>query len=100
LTAADEELRGKLRGLLGDEALLSSPEAVAPYLTDHRHLFQGAALAVARPRTVDQVASLLAFCNTHRIAVVPHGGNTSYCGGATPDGSGRQLVVSMPPMTR
>ena len=30
-----------------------------------------------------------------RIGVVPHGGNTSYCGGATPDGSGAQLVLSL-----
>lgn len=47
------------------------------------------------PRTVDQVSALLAFCNEQRIGVVPQGGNTSYCGGATPDESGRQLVVSL-----
>ena len=27
--------------------------------------------------------------------MVPHGGNTSYCGGATPDESGTQLVISL-----
>ena len=42
-----------------------------------------------------EVSRVLAFCNEHRIAVVPHGGNTSYCGGATPDESGTQLVVAL-----
>ncbi len=32
---------------------------------------------------------------SERIGVVPQGGNTSYCGGATPDTSGSQLVLSL-----
>jgi FAD/FMN-containing dehydrogenase len=41
------------------------------------------------------VSRLLAYCNENRIAVVPHAGNTSYCGGATPDESGQQIVLSL-----
>jgi len=44
---------------------------------------------------VDQVSRLLAYCNDNRIGVVPHAGNTSYCGGATPDESGQQIVLSL-----
>ena len=29
------------------------------------------------------------------VGLVPQGGNTSYCGGATPDASGRQIIVSL-----
>jgi len=47
------------------------------------------------PRTVEQVSRLLAYCNENRIAIVPHAGNTSYCGGATPDESGQQIVLSL-----
>lgn len=43
---------------------------------------------------------MLALCDAHRVAVVPHGGNTSYCGGATPDETGDQLVVAMSRMKR
>ena len=32
--------------------------------------------------------------------MVPHGGNTSYCGGATPDESGSQIVVSLQRLNR
>jgi FAD/FMN-containing dehydrogenase len=31
---------------------------------------------------------------------VPHGGNTSYCGGATPDDSGRQVVLALRRLNR
>jgi FAD/FMN-containing dehydrogenase len=71
-----------------------------PYLTDHRRLYHGRALAVALPRTVAEVTELLAFCNRHRIGVVPQGGNTGYCGGATPDDSGGQVVVSLARLKR
>src|SRR5687767_14066262 len=91
----------KLDEVLGQSGLvLSDPIDVEPFLTDHRKLFQGRALAVVAPRTVEQVSRLLAFCNEQRIGVVPHGGNTSYCGGATPDESGRQIVLSLRRMDR
>jgi len=90
---------GTLRSILGPADLLTGADC-EPYLTDHRRLYRGRALAVALPRSVAQVSQLLAACNEARIGVVPHGGNTSYCGGATPDESGRQLVVSLARLNR
>jgi FAD/FMN-containing dehydrogenase len=86
--------------ILGPDGILTDAAAIEPYLTDHRHLYQGKALTVALPRTVDQVSRLLAYCNENRIAVVPHAGNTSYCGGATPDESGQQIVLSLKRLNR
>ena len=85
----------ELKALLGTDSVLTASDDVAPFLTDHRHLYQGRALAVALPRNVGQVSQLLNLCHQKRIGVVPHGGNTGYCGGATPDESGSQLVVSL-----
>jgi FAD/FMN-containing dehydrogenase len=99
LSPSAAELRGRLREFLGADLLTTAADC-APYLTDHRQLYQGAALAVALPRTVAQVSQLLACCNAARVGVVPHGGNTSYCGGATPDESGRQLVLSLQRLNR
>jgi FAD/FMN-containing dehydrogenase len=90
----------KLIDILGSDAVLTDPIDVAPFLTDHRHLYRGRALTVAAPRTVEQISRLLAYCNENRIAVVPHGGNTSYCGGATPDESGTQVVLSLKRLDR
>jgi FAD/FMN-containing dehydrogenase len=81
--------------ILGPDGVLTADADVGPYLTDHRHLYRGRALTVALPRTAEQVSRLLAYCNDHRIGVVPHAGNTSYCGGATPDESGQQIVLSL-----
>ncbi len=89
------DLRSRLNVILGADCLLTDDAETEPYLTDHRKLYRGRAAAVALPRTVDQVSRLLAFCNDNRVGVVPHGGNTSYCGGATPDESGTQVVLSM-----
>jgi FAD/FMN-containing dehydrogenase len=90
----------QLKAVVGPGGWLDSPDELAPYLTDFRHLYHGATPLVLRPRSVDEVAKILAVCNQEEAAVVPHGGNTSYCGGATPDESGSQIVVSMQRLNR
>jgi FAD/FMN-containing dehydrogenase len=94
------KIQERLRAILGREGLMLSPEAMAPYLVDHRQLYHGRALALVMPRTVEEVARLLAWCNDERIGVVPQGGNTGYCGGATPDASGSQLVLCLRRLAR
>jgi len=94
------DLRARLTRLLGAENLKFSAEDTARYLTDHRRLYTGKALAVAMPRDVPQVSALLAWCNDAGIGVVPQGGNTGYCGGATPDESGTQVVLSLERLAR
>ncbi len=100
MTPTASGLPGRLRELLGADGVLLDAADCAPFLTDHRGLYRGQALAVALPRSVAQVAQLLALCHAARVGVVPHGGNTSYCGGATPDPSGAQLVLSLKRLNR
>src|ERR1700684_1268420 len=90
----------ELKEAAGAGNFLESHDDVAPYLSDFRRLYQGATPLVLRPRSVDEVARILRACNRDEVAVVPHGGNTSYCGGATPDESGSQIVVSMQRLDR
>jgi FAD/FMN-containing dehydrogenase len=94
------DLLGKLQAILGTDGVLTEPADCAPFLADHLGRCQGRALGVAQPRSVSEVSQLLALCDAERIGVVPHGGNTGYCGGAIPDESGRQLVVSLRRMNR
>ncbi|RYZ67212.1 MAG: FAD-binding oxidoreductase, partial [Proteobacteria bacterium] len=92
--------RDRLVALLGREAVLTEPADTARYLTDHRRLYTGRAIAVLRPRSVDEVAHAVAWCHAENIGVVPQGGNTGYCGGATPDETGTQVVLSLERLNR
>ena len=91
---------GELQAVVGSGAWLDSPEAIAPFLTDFRRLYHGATPLVLMPRSVDEVAQILRICNREEVALVPHGGNTSYCGGATPDETGTQVVLGLRRLNR
>jgi FAD/FMN-containing dehydrogenase len=89
-----------LRTLLGADSVLTDAADTEPFLVDQRQLYRGSALAVVLPRDVAEVARVVGWCNQHRIGLVPQGGNTSYCGGATPDESGRQVLLSLRRLNR
>jgi D-lactate dehydrogenase (cytochrome) len=99
-TLAVSKIEERLMGILGREGLVRGAQEMAPFLVDHRQLYHGRALAVAAPRTVEEVSRLLAWCNEERIGVVAQGGNTGYCGGATPDESGSEIVLSLKRLAR
>ncbi|MES2208173.1 MAG: FAD-binding oxidoreductase [Pseudomonadota bacterium] len=63
--------------------------------TDWRGHFHGKTSLAVEPKNVNGLQVLLAHCHQHGIPVVPQGGNTGLCGGATPDHSGSQLVISL-----
>src|SRR6202161_3933980 len=96
----DLKTLGELKAAVGRGSWFDSPDAVAPYLTDFRNLYHGAPPLVLLPRDVAVVAQILRICNRESVAVVPHGGNTGYCGGATPDESGSQIVLSLRRLNR
>jgi len=95
-----EALRSELRALIGADSVLTAETDTAAFLVDQRRLYRGSALAVAVPRDVGQVARIVGWCNQQRVGLVPQGGNTGYCGGATPDESGRQLLLSLRRLNR
>jgi FAD/FMN-containing dehydrogenase len=90
----------RLKGLLGPGGFLDQPADLEPFLSDHRRLYRGATPLVALPATTAQVAAIVKFCASEGLGVVPHGGNTSYCGGATPREAGNEIVVSLRRMNR
>ena len=93
-------LQQELRALLDPGTLLTEPARIAPLLIDHRRLYQGRALAVAEPHSVEEVARIVRWCNQRRVGLVPQGGNTGYCGGATPDESGQQVLLTLRRLNR
>ena len=47
--------------------------------------YRGQSQLVLKPKTTEQVASILKYCNDdNKLAVVPQGGNTGLVGGSNP----------------
>jgi len=88
-----------MRSIVGVSNVLTGADAQA-YETDWRERYRGRTLAVLRPGSTDEVAAIVRHCAQAAIPVVPQGGNTGLCGGATPDDSGRAVVLSLQRMNR
>jgi FAD/FMN-containing dehydrogenase len=89
-----------LAATLGPRGLLTDAADIAPHLSDWRALYRGAAFAVARPASTEEVAAVVRLCAAAGVPITPQGGNTSMVGGATPDETGRHLVLSLARMNR
>ena len=74
---------------------MTDPAEMAGYLREPRELYEGLALCIVKPESVEQVSRILRLCNEIGVAVVPQGGNTGLVGGQTPDPSGAQIVLSL-----
>lgn len=94
-SSASAELIEKLTGIVGWDRCLTDTSSTAPYLRDWMKFYQGRTLAVVKPADVSQVSLVVRACAEAGASLVPQGGNTGLAGGATPDGSGRQVVVSL-----
>src|SRR5690554_2300433 len=97
---SEHHFSGKLIQALGADNVIVDSNELKPWLTDWRGVYTGNAQAVVRPTNTRQVADCLRLCNEHRVPVVPRGGNTGLCGGATPDGSPANVVLSLDRMNR
>ena len=94
------ELLARLAAIVGASHLLTDPADMSPFLTDHRGRYTGRALAVAKPGTTREVAALMSACAAAGVPMVPQGGNTGLCGGATPSPEGDALLISLSRLDR
>ncbi|MBF5096046.1 FAD-binding oxidoreductase [Azospirillum sp. INR13] len=60
---------------------------------DWRGRYRGPALCLVRPANAEQVAAVVRCCARRGIPLLPQGGNTSLCGGATPWETGPAPVI-------
>jgi FAD/FMN-containing dehydrogenase len=93
-------LIARLEQVAGAANVLRSASDVEPYLVDHRGRYRGRALAVVRAGSTAEVAAVVRLCADEGIPIVPQGGNTGLCGGATPDESGHAVLLSLTRMNR
>ena len=89
-----------LRSIVGASHCLSTGEDMAPFLTDWRGRYTGSARAVVLPADTAEVAAVMRACAGVGCPVVPQGGNTGLCGGATPLADGAAVVVNLSRLRR
>ncbi len=94
------DLRAALRAIVGADSVLEAPHDVAPYHGDLAIVAQDAKVIVVRPRTTEEVSSLMRACAGSGARVIPRGGGTGLAGGATPQGTNLSVVVSFERMRR
>ena len=85
----------QLKDLLGPKGFSDDADDMQPWLTDWRGRYTGKAAAMVSPASTAEVAALAKIASQYRLALVPQGGNSGMVAGATPDISGRQLILSM-----
>ncbi|QDF96161.1 hydroxyacid dehydrogenase [Azoarcus sp. DD4] len=85
---------------LGIDHVLTRAEDVAPYVSDWRGRYRGRARAVVRPASTAEVADVVRICHATGVPLVPQGGNTGLCGGATPSEKGDAVLMSLGRLNR
>ena len=95
LAAPTPALLDAIAARLGPQGFTRDPHELEPVLTDWRGRYHGQAAALLSPANRDEVVAIVRACADARVAIVPQGGNTGMVGGATPDASGRAVVLSL-----
>lgn len=90
----------KLKTIVGPGGWTCDPEELRPHLTDWRNVFRGETRIMVSPSTTDEVSRVVSTCASERISIVPQGGNTGLCGGAIPDETGDQVLLSTARLNR
>jgi FAD/FMN-containing dehydrogenase len=84
-----------LQRIVGPKGWTTDPDKLKAHLTEWRGVFNGATPMVVAPASATEVADVIRACADARVTIVPQGGNTGMCGGAVPDASGTQIVLSL-----
>ena len=95
MTKLSKDTLQMLKDAVGPNGFLESAADTEAFVVDARELYHGKTPLVLRPATTEDVSSVVKICAAAGISLTPQGGNTGYCGGATPDETGEQIILSL-----
>jgi len=84
LIAKKTEIIAGLKKIIRTENILDHEDEIRPFETDALSAYKQKPLVVVFPENTKEVSKVLAYCNQHRIKVVPRGSGTGLSGGALP----------------
>ena len=88
----DNKLFKEFQSVVKSKILIND---IDQYLNDWRGVFKGNTKFVVFPQTTLEVSKVVKLANKHNIPLIPQGGNTGLCGGATPDKSGESILINL-----
>src|SRR3954470_13825652 len=100
MSEAEEQLIAKAAQQLGPKAVITDPKEIEPWVSDWRGRVHGSSPALLAPSSTEEVAEIVRLVATHRVPLVPQGGNTGMAAGATPPADGSAILLSMRRMNR
>ena len=100
LPPLQERAIAALAAAMPADTLLTDADAMERYSRDWSGDHYGRPLAVARPRSAEELSQLMKYCHEQQIHVVPQGGLTGLVGAAVPSYPGGEVVVSLERMNK
>ena len=97
---SDSAILDRFAAIVGPSHALRNASDIHPYVHEQRGLFAGRSPLVLRPGSVAEVSRILKLATETGTPIVPQGGNTGLVGGGVPDGTGREIVVSLSRLDR
>ncbi len=82
--ARRDQIVADLSAAVGADRVIADVDGRRAYETDALTAYRRMPLAVVLPRSTEEVATVLRYCNRERIKVIPRGAGTSLAGGALP----------------
>ncbi|CAK9437920.1 uncharacterized protein LODBEIA_P22980 [Lodderomyces beijingensis] len=70
--------------ILPETSIITDKDDLDFFNEDWMRKYKGQSQLVLKPKTTQQVSQILKYCNDHKLAVVPQGGNTGLVGGSNP----------------
>ncbi len=90
----------QLKRIVGPSGWTSDASDLEPHLTEWRGAWRGNTLLMVSPDSTEMVADVVIACAESATSIVPQGGNTGLCGGAIPNESGKQVLLSLSRLNR
>ncbi|MFY0545821.1 glycolate oxidase subunit GlcD [Brevibacillus sp. H7] len=89
-----QEIRNKLRAIVGEAHCLDKQEALVAYSYDATPMHQSLPDAVVMPKNTDEVSQVVKVAAEHKIPIVTRGAGSNLCAGTVPVGGGIVLVLN------
>ena len=94
---SDKDL-SHFESILAKSSIITDPSQLEPANSDWTKKYEGQSTLMLKPKSNDEVAAILKYCNQEKIAIVPQGGNTGLVGGSNPIFD--EVILSMSAMDK